>query len=92
MWLMKTLLTSGCTNQRGAGQGICDLFLTQEGQRYLTNSIKVYPKEKTFVYVMLPFTELILLWITLGTILHVHFTKKLRKYIISEHDKALSYV
>ncbi|MCU3567541.1 hypothetical protein N8Z01_26070, partial [Enterobacter hormaechei subsp. hoffmannii] len=22
MWLMKTLLTSGCTNQRGAGQGI----------------------------------------------------------------------
>ncbi|EOC0110119.1 DUF6216 family protein [Cronobacter sakazakii] len=73
-------------------KGICDLFLTQEGQRYLTNSIKVYPKEKTFVYVMLPFTELILLWITLGTILHVHFTKKLRKYIVGEHDKALSYV
>ncbi|MFO4461951.1 hypothetical protein AAHC71_26845, partial [Klebsiella quasipneumoniae subsp. similipneumoniae] len=23
MWLMKTLLTSGCTNQRGAGQLIC---------------------------------------------------------------------
>ncbi len=22
MWLMKTLLTSGCTNQRGAGQNI----------------------------------------------------------------------
>ncbi|WP_233154445.1 hypothetical protein, partial [Enterobacter asburiae] len=22
MWLMKTLLTSGCTNQRGAGQWI----------------------------------------------------------------------
>ncbi|RCA12950.1 hypothetical protein C6A45_20640 [Enterobacter hormaechei] len=22
MWLMKTLLTSGCTNQRGAGQGL----------------------------------------------------------------------
>ncbi|TEW55403.1 hypothetical protein E2112_25355, partial [Escherichia coli] len=22
MWLMKTLLTSGCTNQRGAGQRI----------------------------------------------------------------------
>ncbi|CCK06329.1 hypothetical protein BN128_133 [Cronobacter sakazakii 696] len=41
---------------------------------------------------MLPFTELILLWITLGTILHVHFTKKLRKYIVGEHDKALSYV
>ncbi|HFN3535232.1 TPA: hypothetical protein ACHFPY_002918, partial [Enterobacter hormaechei] len=23
MWLMKTLLTSGCTNQRGAGQRVC---------------------------------------------------------------------
>ena len=22
MWLMKTLLTSGCTNQRGAGQAL----------------------------------------------------------------------
>ncbi|OZP68679.1 hypothetical protein CIG53_08655, partial [Enterobacter asburiae] len=22
MWLMKTLLTSGCTNQRGAGQDV----------------------------------------------------------------------
>ncbi|QCC93296.1 hypothetical protein E7735_21090 [Enterobacter cloacae] len=24
MWLMKTLLTSGCTNQRGAGQSVID--------------------------------------------------------------------
>ncbi|MGM8293246.1 hypothetical protein, partial [Cronobacter sakazakii] len=24
MWLMKTLLTSGCTNQRGAGQGVSE--------------------------------------------------------------------
>ncbi|MFU1625777.1 hypothetical protein ACM2VE_13535, partial [Escherichia coli] len=24
MWLMKTLLTSGCTNQRGAGQDSTD--------------------------------------------------------------------
>ncbi|TGG70965.1 hypothetical protein DAH17_24115, partial [Escherichia coli] len=23
MWLMKTLLTSGCTNQRGAGHYLC---------------------------------------------------------------------
>ena len=26
MWLMKTLLTSGCTNQRGAGQIHCTNF------------------------------------------------------------------
>ncbi|TBV83895.1 hypothetical protein, partial [Enterobacter hormaechei] len=28
MWLMKTLLTSGCTNQRGAGQHILGKILT----------------------------------------------------------------
>ncbi|WP_334347336.1 hypothetical protein, partial [Enterobacter asburiae] len=30
MWLMKTLLTSGCTNQRGAGHSDCkpsDFFI-----------------------------------------------------------------
>ncbi|RRZ78510.1 hypothetical protein EGK26_09815, partial [Klebsiella pneumoniae] len=27
MWLMKTLLTSGCTNQRGAGQLLPALYL-----------------------------------------------------------------
>lgn len=27
MWLMKTLLTSGCTNQRGAGQRRCKVTL-----------------------------------------------------------------
>ncbi|MFO4090069.1 hypothetical protein, partial [Enterobacter asburiae] len=29
MWLMKTLLTSGCTNQRGAGQInlTCDFYI-----------------------------------------------------------------
>ncbi|HBZ2507337.1 TPA: hypothetical protein MG842_24800, partial [Klebsiella pneumoniae] len=31
MWLMKTLLTSGCTNQRGAGQ----TALTYCCERYL---------------------------------------------------------
>ncbi|MGY9357291.1 hypothetical protein ACTM7X_24170, partial [Citrobacter braakii] len=37
MWLMKTLLTSGCTNQRGAGQ----LFsrITDLGQGILSISL-----------------------------------------------------
>ncbi|MFV9348271.1 hypothetical protein ABQ428_12260, partial [Citrobacter freundii] len=30
MWLMKTLLTSGCTNQRGAGQ---DLYHAPSAQK-----------------------------------------------------------
>ncbi|MCV7823684.1 hypothetical protein ODQ90_26265, partial [Escherichia coli] len=31
MWLMKTLLTSGCTNQRGAGQSI---MVGSDGELY----------------------------------------------------------
>ena len=35
MWLMKTLLTSGCTNQRGAGQlGTVEPHTLQKSVRY----------------------------------------------------------
>ncbi|HHD2932913.1 TPA: hypothetical protein ACNZ86_001234, partial [Klebsiella pneumoniae subsp. pneumoniae] len=35
MWLMKTLLTSGCTNQRGAGQ-------LKDGKRLCTYESSLY--------------------------------------------------
>ncbi|MCK1967408.1 DUF6216 family protein [Franconibacter sp. IITDAS19] len=73
-------------------KGICDLFITQEGREYLTRSIKTYPKGKRFVYVMLPFTELVLLWMAAGCALHLYYSAKLRKYILDEQEKALSYV
>ncbi|MFY7465196.1 hypothetical protein ACOTXO_22350, partial [Enterobacter cloacae complex sp. CDL006] len=41
MWLMKTLLTSGCTNQRGAGQ-LADLPMTQQN---IIDKLKQYRKE-----------------------------------------------
>lgn len=54
MWLMKTLLTSGCTNQRGAGQGLSTLNvrklvirnkerLMQQLSRFGINESTVYP-------------------------------------------------
>ncbi|OEG80282.1 hypothetical protein AN689_0224595, partial [Enterobacter asburiae] len=39
MWLMKTLLTSGCTNQRGAGQIQLLLLLSQALLNLLTNPL-----------------------------------------------------
>ncbi|AYL07755.1 hypothetical protein D9T11_24540 [Enterobacter kobei] len=36
MWLMKTLLTSGCTNQRGAGHPTYPAALTQRTRCWLT--------------------------------------------------------
>ncbi|MGI4363303.1 hypothetical protein ACR2WX_16685, partial [Klebsiella pneumoniae] len=32
MWLMKTLLTSGCTNQRGAGHPESEKFADSDGR------------------------------------------------------------
>ncbi|WP_251276640.1 hypothetical protein, partial [Enterobacter hormaechei] len=42
MWLMKTLLTSGCTNQRGAGQirGAAFPFRTQEGEDHESSNLQ----------------------------------------------------
>ncbi|MCU2548622.1 BMT2 family SAM-dependent methyltransferase [Enterobacter hormaechei subsp. xiangfangensis] len=39
MWLMKTLLTSGCTNQRGAGQ----LWLIETGCLSYSQLAEAYP-------------------------------------------------
>ncbi|MDF9728139.1 hypothetical protein P4S18_026860, partial [Klebsiella pneumoniae] len=41
MWLMKTLLTSGCTNQRGAGH-----VISQELRRYLARQMFVFIGEE----------------------------------------------
>ncbi|REI39209.1 hypothetical protein DY008_29585, partial [Klebsiella variicola] len=38
MWLMKTLLTSRCINQRGAGHYECSLLLRQTSQPKATAS------------------------------------------------------
>ncbi|WP_221740326.1 hypothetical protein, partial [Klebsiella pneumoniae] len=32
MWLMKTLLTSGCTNQRGAGHSVTIIAVSFDGR------------------------------------------------------------
>nr|AXV47153.1 hypothetical protein [Klebsiella pneumoniae] len=44
MWLMKTLLTSGCTNQRGAGQLISRM--TEEERSNFIEALKRHPGEK----------------------------------------------
>ncbi|MGA5802801.1 IS1 family transposase [Escherichia coli] len=48
MWLMKTLLTSGCTNQRGAGQHNLNLrqHLARLGRKSLSFSKSVELHDK----------------------------------------------
>ncbi|EDI6164463.1 hypothetical protein CEX13_08995 [Salmonella enterica subsp. enterica serovar Montevideo] len=44
MWLMKTLLTSGCTNQRGAGQ--CSM--TYPAKRCTTLTLRIQLREPEY--------------------------------------------
>ncbi|WP_420172256.1 hypothetical protein, partial [Lelliottia nimipressuralis] len=41
MWLMKTLLTSGCTNQRGAGQLHLGFFLSIQVINYIRQVLRL---------------------------------------------------
>lgn len=40
MWLMKTLLTSGCTNQRGAGHNLKTFLMSFDSYEQLTSRIE----------------------------------------------------
>ncbi|WP_210232001.1 hypothetical protein, partial [Enterobacter hormaechei] len=42
MWLMKTLLTSGCTNQRGAGQSVLIVMLVRRGEAFCKRPIPLF--------------------------------------------------
>ncbi|MGP1748425.1 hypothetical protein ACST8D_27005, partial [Klebsiella pneumoniae] len=52
MWLMKTLLTSGCTNQRGAGHGH---FIFME---YITASLTKFKNDFEQLITGAPFDSL----------------------------------
>ncbi|WP_220177012.1 hypothetical protein, partial [Klebsiella pneumoniae] len=49
MWLMKTLLTSGCTNQRGAGQILDGEMIISDIQN-IAKYIHVYLKMPTIAF------------------------------------------
>ncbi|MEA4114634.1 hypothetical protein VBJ23_20425, partial [Enterobacter hormaechei] len=54
MWLMKTLLTSGCTNQRGAGQKRPKIFFPYGEQKFIDNfftqKLKINPPSSSPLY------------------------------------------
>ena len=65
MWLMKTLLTSGCTNQRGAGhaskEGEGDLSLEywKEGHKRYFEREGTYSEEMELVFEEFELTEIL---------------------------------
>lgn len=70
-------------------EDLCKLLTSTDGQSYLDKAIKKFHKDKMFIYTMVPLTMIVLLWLTLGFIFTIHYSGKVRKYILNEQKKAI---
>ncbi|MDI0345089.1 DUF6216 family protein [Raoultella ornithinolytica] len=71
---------------------LCRLLTTAEGKEYLEESIKNFEKDKIFTYSSIFIIEFMLLWLLLGFMLMIHYTNKVRHFILLEQQKAINCV
>ena len=71
---------------------LCRLLTTSEGKDYLDESIKKFKKERMLIYPVIFIIELMLLWLLSGFILTIHYTNKVRHFILLEQKKAIHCV
>jgi hypothetical protein len=71
---------------------LCRLLTTAEGKEYLEESIKNFEKDKIFTYSSIFIIEFMLLWLLLGFMLMIHYTNKVRHFILLEQQKAIHCV
>lgn len=69
---------------------LCRLLTTAEGKEYLEESIKNFEKDKIFTYSSIFIIEFMLLWLLLGFMLMIHYTNKVRHFILLEQQKAFN--
>ncbi|MCR0997658.1 DUF6216 family protein [Serratia rubidaea] len=72
-------------------ENLCKLLTTDEGKAYIDKSVKEFIKDKLFIYSITPATMFILLWLSLGFMLTIHYSKKARKYILTEQKNAIHW-
>lgn len=72
-------------------EDLCKLLTTDEGKVYIDKSVKKFIKDKFFIYSITPMTMFILLWLSLGFMLTIHYSKKVRKYILTEQKNAIHW-
>lgn len=70
-------------------EDLCKLLTTDEGIIYIDKSVKKLVKDKFFIYSFAPTTIFILLWLSLGFMLTMYYSKKVRKYILTEQKSAI---
>lgn len=72
-------------------EDLCKLLTTDEGKAYIDKSVKKFIKDKFFIYSIAPTTIFILLWLSIGFMLTIHYSKKARKYILTEQKNAIHW-
>ncbi|HGL4204033.1 TPA: DUF6216 family protein [Citrobacter farmeri] len=73
-------------------EDLCKLLTTEEGKVYIDKSVKKFVKDRFFIYSITPTTIFILFWLSLGFMLTIYYSKKARKYILTEQKKAIHWV
>lgn len=71
---------------------LCRLLTTAEGKEYLEESIKNFNKEIMITYSFIFIIEFMLLWLMSGFWLMIHYTNKVRRFILLEQQKAIHCV
>ena len=72
-------------------KNICQVLNSVEGQEYISKEIDKFEKDKYIIYILVPFIDLVLGWISLGFLLNNYYSNKLKFYILSEQEKASKY-
>lgn len=70
-------------------EDLCKLLNTEEGKNFIDKSVKKFIKDKIFIYSITPMGMFILLWLSMGLMLTIHYSKKARKYILTEQKNAI---
>ncbi|EJC0214624.1 hypothetical protein MXZ45_004731 [Salmonella enterica] len=68
---------------------LCKLLTTDEGNIYIDKAVKNFVKDKFFIYSFAPISTFTLLWFSLGFMLTIHYSKKVRKHILTEQKSAI---
>ncbi|WP_337014839.1 DUF6216 family protein [Leclercia sp. AS011] len=71
---------------------LCEAFNNEEYKSEIIKSIEKFKKDKPVIYVLLGVLEFSFLWILMSLIITIIYKARIRKYIINEHQIALSYV
>lgn len=80
------------TPSAGLVKFLCEAFKNEEYKKEITESVAKFKSDKPVIYSLLGTLEFVFLWILMNLILTTIYKNRIRKYVINQHEIALSYV